>query len=75
MKYYSFIMLKPDAIRRGLVANIVNSFIEFGYTIEVFDYQMATSEKIHKHYSEKIELEGESFKIKSSKTFEGNPDR
>ncbi|MCM1223541.1 MAG: hypothetical protein NC548_54740 [Lachnospiraceae bacterium] len=73
MKYYSFIMLKPDAIRRGLVANIVNSFIETGYTIEVFDYQIANSEKIHKHYSEKIEIEGESFKVKSTNTFEGKP--
>lgn len=73
MKYYSFIMLKPDAIRRGLVANIVNSFIGAGYTIELFDYQIATSAKIHQHYSEKIEIEGDSFKVKSTNTFEGKP--
>ena len=73
MKYYSFIMLKPDAIRRGLVANIINSFRKADYTIEVFDYQIATSEKIHKHYSEKIAIEGDSFKVKSTNTFEGKP--
>lgn len=73
MKYYTFIMLKPDAIRRGLIANIINSFRIAGYEIELFDYQIATSTKIHQHYSEKIEIEGESFKLKSTKTFDGKP--
>ncbi|MDE7216432.1 MAG: hypothetical protein K2O08_06450 [Clostridia bacterium] len=73
MKYYSFIMLKPDAIRRGLVSNIINTFIEAGYAIELFDYQIASSEIIHKHYRDKIEIEGDSFKIKSTNTFNGQP--
>lgn len=73
MKYYTFIMLKPDAIRRHLVSNIMYLFKKAGYAIELFDYQIATSEKIHQHYSEKIELEGDSFKEKSTNTFAGNP--
>lgn len=68
-KYYTFIMLKPDAIKRNLTKDIIKVFKDNAYNIETFDYTKAVDEKIFDHYSEKFEEEGPGFKNKALATY------
>ena len=73
MKHYTFVMLKPDALRRNLVPDVIDYLVGHGYQIELFDYRLATKELIFQHYAEKISIEGDSFRIKSATTFNNKP--
>ena len=66
---YTFIMLKPDAIKRKLVPNILEFLISKGYRIEIFDIKSAYDEIVYQHYKDKIAEEGEVYKIKAHKYF------
>lgn len=68
-KNYTFVMLKPDAIERNLVPQIIKLLNQKGYTIELFDIRIPTDDEIYSHYSEKILEEGEIYKVKASKYF------
>lgn len=69
--YYSFIMLKPDALERQLVLEILEWLKATGITIETLDYRLVSEELIFKHYEQVIVNLGESFKEKAMKSFVG----
>jgi len=57
----TFVMLKPDAVQRGLGYDIMQYFKKNGISIECFDVQIATEDKIRRHYEEVIAKYGEEF--------------
>lgn len=67
----TFVLLKPDAIKRGLVRKIMNYFSDQKIYAEIFDLQTATVEKITEHYKEHIEKFGIEFELKTRVMFEG----
>ena len=54
----SFIMLKPDAVQRGLVGKIIQRFEEKGYKLVAMKFVVASREHMEKHYSD---LAGKGF--------------
>lgn len=64
-KKYTFVMLKPDAIKRNLVTNIISFLKNKGFTIELFDVKLATDDTVYLHYKDKIIEEGEIYKTKA----------
>lgn len=69
--YYSFVMLKPDALERQLVAKVIERLKANDITIEIFDYRIVSEELIFKHYSDVIAKFGETFKEMATNTFVG----
>ena len=69
--YYSFIMLKPDAIERNLTQQIIGYLKDGGIEIDWINTVKATRDRIFTHYAEVIEKVGEEFKEKAAKYFEG----
>jgi len=70
---YSFIMLKPDAIYRSLVKEIMLVFRREYFSIEYINCLIAESEMIYKHYEHLLEEYGESFRLKINEYFIGKP--
>lgn len=70
-KKYTFVMLKPDTIKRDLTVNIVSQLKSKGFSIELFDVRQVVDEQIYNHYAEKILEEGEIYKTKAYKYFHG----
>ena len=72
MKQSTFIMLKPDAVRRGLVEPILSIFKENGYQIIRQKEMMVCRELILKHYEEVIQKVNQAyFQQAILDTFEG----
>lgn len=72
MKQSTFIMLKPDAVRRGLVEPILSIFKENGYKITRQKEMMVCRELILKHYEEVIQKVNQAyFQQAILDTFEG----
>jgi nucleoside-diphosphate kinase len=72
MKQSTFIMLKPDAVRRGLVEPILSIFKENGYQIIRKKEMMVCRELILKHYEEVIQKVNQAyFQQAILDTFEG----
>ena len=69
--YYSFVMLKPDALERQLTLTIIERLKANGITIEIFDCRVVSEDLIFKHYSQKIADLGEVFKEMATNTFVG----
>ena len=69
MKYYSFIILKPDALERNLVEEIIERFKQNDYSIEMIGYKRISEELIYKHYHEAIERFGDIMKEKAKIAF------
>lgn len=67
----TFVMLKPDAVKRELGYTIMQYFIKNGIKIECFDIQVATEEKVRRHYEDVIEKYGEKFARQMLDMFEG----
>lgn len=67
----TFVMLKPDALERKLVREIIPYFSDRGIFPKLFDLQTATAEKITAHYAEHIEKFGPEFEQKMKAMFEG----
>lgn len=61
MSSRTFIILKPDALERGLVDLVMQRFLEAGFSIEHIQYRMIDHELITDHYKEVIEREGPDF--------------
>ena len=55
MNEKSLVILKPDAIQRGLVGVILSRFENTGLKIEAMKLQSITREQAKKHYAEHIE--------------------
>jgi nucleoside-diphosphate kinase len=48
----TYVMIKPDAVRRGLVGRIVSRFEEVGLSIERMELGMVTAEEAAANYAE-----------------------
>ena len=68
--YYSFVMMKPDAVRRELVEEIVRRLTEQGLHIAMMSCRKATPELIRSHYAEPIEKYGPDFQRKAEAYFQ-----
>ncbi len=52
MSQKTYIMIKPDAVRRGFVGRIVTRFEETGLKIERMEYGLVTSDQAAANYAE-----------------------
>lgn len=71
MSQITFVLLKPDAIERKLVAKIISYFSRENIFPITFDLQAVAAEKITAHYAEHIEKFGVEFELKTKIMFEG----
>lgn len=71
--YYSFIMLKPDALKRELIEPIMQYFKQANIEIERLGYKKVDEALLCTHYAHVIEKYGEDFKRKLMVYFEGQP--
>ena len=71
MTYYEFVMLKPDAVRRGLAEEIMRRLRAGGFTIEQMGCKTATAELIRAHYADNIVKYGPDFERQASVCFDG----
>lgn len=69
--YYSFIMLKPDALERQLVLAVIERLKANDIAIEFFDYRIVSEDLIFKHYNHVIAELGEVFKEMATNSFIG----
>lgn len=69
--YYSFVMMKPDAVRRELVEQITLRLREKGLGIALVGCRKATAELIQAHYAEPIQKYGPAFQRKAEAYFQG----
>lgn len=61
MSSKTFIILKPDALERGLVDQVMQRFLDADFTIEHIHYRIVDKMLIRNHYKEVIEREGPGF--------------
>merc|ERR1711862_890083 len=54
----TFIMIKPDGVTRGLVADIIKRFEQRGYKLVAMKFMQASEELLHEHYAD---LSGKGF--------------
>lgn len=69
--YYTFIMLKPDAVAQGLTEEIVTRLKNAGLSIAHVHCTTATPEIICRHYAEPIAKYGEGFRENAKRYFDG----
>lgn len=50
----SFVLLKPDTVRRGLVGAVLNRFEAKGLTIVAMDFRQVTGDLADQHYVEHV---------------------
>jgi nucleoside-diphosphate kinase len=48
----TFIMLKPDAVHRGLIADIIKRFEQKGFKLVAIKFMQASEDLLKKHYAE-----------------------
>ena len=51
----SFVLIKPDAVRRGLAGAIISRFESKGLTIVAMELRQMTGELADQHYAEHVE--------------------
>jgi nucleoside-diphosphate kinase len=51
----SFVLLKPDTVRRGLVGAVLSRFEDKGLKIVAMDLRQVTGEMADQHYAEHVE--------------------
>ncbi len=51
----SFVLIKPDAVRRGLVGAVLSRFEAKGLTIVALEQRLVTGEMADQHYAEHVE--------------------
>jgi len=69
--YYSFILLKPETLEKGLVPDVLERLQSIGINIEIFNYVLVSEDLIDRHYRENIEKYGEIFRERAHRTFAG----
>ncbi|HSJ22526.1 MAG TPA: nucleoside-diphosphate kinase [Nocardioidaceae bacterium] len=57
MSQRTLVLLKPDAVRRGLVGNILSRFETKGLSIVAMDLRTVDGAKADEHYAEHVEKE------------------
>jgi nucleoside-diphosphate kinase len=55
MSQRTLVLLKPDAVRRGLVGNILSRFEAKGLSIVAMDLRMIDGAKADEHYAEHVD--------------------
>jgi len=73
MSSRTFIILKPDALERGLVDAVMQRFFNEGFVVEHMHYRVIDRVLIKKHYEKVIEREGPEFIHWLDKEFVGKP--
>ncbi len=58
MKTHTLVLLKPDALERGLSELVVNRFLDAGFAVEAVGYRPVTRALILAHYAESIQRVG-----------------
>jgi len=71
MKSYCLIIMKPDALERELVEEIIQRFKKNGFAIEMLGYKVVTESLILKHYAHVVKKLGEPFEKMAIKSFVG----
>ena len=51
MKEYTYIMIKPDGVKKGLTEEIIRRIHTRGYEIKLFDVRKLTGEILDEHYA------------------------
>ena len=51
----SFVLIKPDAVRRGLVGNVLSRFESKGLTVVALQLRQVTEELADQHYAEHLD--------------------
>jgi nucleoside-diphosphate kinase len=51
----TLVLLKPDAVRRGLVGEILSRFEHKGLAIVALEHQTITAEQADRHYADHVE--------------------
>ena len=51
MKEYTYIMIKPDGVKKGLTEEIIRRIHAKGYEIKLFDVRKLTAEILDEHYA------------------------
>ena len=51
MKEYTYIMIKPDGVKKGLTEEIIRRIHRKGYEIKLFDVRKLTEEILDEHYA------------------------
>ena len=51
MKEYTYIMIKPDGVKKGLTEEIIKRIHNKGYEIKLFDVRKLTGEILDEHYA------------------------
>lgn len=51
MKEYTYIMIKPDGVRKGLTEEIIRRIHSKGFEIKLFDVRKLTSDILDEHYA------------------------
>lgn len=69
--YYSFILLKPETLEKGLVTDVLERLLSISINIEIFSYAFVTEDLIDRHYRENIDKYGEIFRERAHRTFAG----
>lgn len=67
--YYSFIMLKPDAVERGLTVPILSYLKGADIELELIDCQKVKTGTLLKHYAQAIAKMGHDFERKYADFF------
>lgn len=67
----TFVMLKPDAVERHLVYQVMRYFDRSGIFARCFDVQTATAQRMRLHYAEHIARFGPDFERKTLEMFAG----
>ena len=55
MTQRTLVLLKPDAVRRGLVGQVLSRFEAKGLTIAAMELRTITGEQADRHYAEHVE--------------------
>lgn len=71
MSSRTFIILKPDALERNLVDEVMQRFLAAGFIIEHINYRIIDKELIHTHYKDVIVREGPRFELWLDEFFVG----
>ena len=51
MKEYTYIMIKPDGVKKGLTEEIIRRINSKGFEIKLFDVRKLTAEILDEHYA------------------------
>ena len=55
MKEYTYIMIKPDGVRKGLTEEIVKRIQDKGFKIELFDVRKLNADILAEHYAHLVD--------------------